>query len=64
MDEDNRIMLAKMATDMTIALWQDKQGNLANLKADGKIPSGANPMAIFDEVYGHLYGALSDTTKK
>lgn len=60
MKAEAKIQVARMAVDLTIALMADKNGHLAHLTREGKIPSGASPMAIFDEVHAHLLTALAD----
>jgi len=47
MNIENRIAVARIAADLTIAVLSGKDHHLKNLRDEGKIPLKASPMAAF-----------------
>lgn len=58
MDEQVRLAAARMATDLTIALLNDKSGKRSRFRHTAGLPSTSGLLPVFDEVYQHLLRSL------
>lgn len=61
MTHETKIHAARMATDLTIALINDKHGyaNKLKLQASQSIRSG-DPLELFDAIYAHVLKTVQD----
>lgn len=57
MNDDNDIAIARMATDLTLAVLANKDHRILFTRESG-LALDAGPLAVFDAVYAHLKKTL------